>query len=64
LITLWVRFRRVCFVVDRRAQGEQTAREFSTPKVINGKTFVDILTARCTPRRGYAHFMSARSKGW
>lgn len=36
------RFRRVCFVVDRSALGEQTAREFSTTKVINGKTFSDI----------------------
>jgi type I restriction enzyme R subunit len=36
------RFRRVCFVVDRSALGEQTAREFSSTKVISGKTFADI----------------------
>lgn len=36
------RFRRVCFVVDRSALGEQTEREFATTKVINGKTFSDI----------------------
>lgn len=36
------RFRRICFVVDRSALGIQTAGEFSTTKVISGKTFADI----------------------
>ena len=36
------RFRRVCFVVDRSALGEQTEREFTTTKVVSGKTFADI----------------------
>lgn len=36
------RFRRVCFVVDRSALGEQTENEFSTTKVVNGKAFADI----------------------
>lgn len=36
------RFRRVCFVVDRSALGEQTEREFTTTKVISGKAFADI----------------------
>ncbi|WP_412050967.1 type I restriction-modification system endonuclease [Hoeflea sp. Naph1] len=36
------RFRRVCFVVDRSALGEQTEREFTTTKVVNGKAFADI----------------------
>lgn len=36
------RFRRVCFIVDRSALGEQTEREFSTTKVVNGKAFADI----------------------
>ncbi len=36
------RFRRVCFVVDRSALGEQTEREFKTTKVVSGKAFADI----------------------
>ena len=36
------RFRRICFVVDRSALGDQTAGEFSTTKVVSGKTFADI----------------------
>ena len=36
------RFRRVCFVVDRSALGEQTQNEFITTKVVNGKAFADI----------------------
>lgn len=36
------RFRRVCFVVDRSALGNQTADEFSTTKVVTTKTFTDI----------------------
>lgn len=36
------RFRRVCFVVDRSALGRQTKDEFTTTKVVNGKSFADI----------------------
>ncbi len=36
------RFRRVCFVVDRSALGHQTAGEFSTTRVVSGKTFSEI----------------------
>ncbi len=36
------RFRRVCFVVDRSALGQQTGGEFSSTKVIGTKTFADI----------------------
>jgi type I restriction enzyme R subunit len=36
------RFRRVCFVVDRSALGEQAAGEFTTTKVVSGKAFADI----------------------
>lgn len=36
------RFRRVCFVVDRSALGEQTKGEFSTTKVVSGRTFAEI----------------------
>src|SRR6476660_7751175 len=36
------RFRRICFVVDRSALGEQAAGEFTTTKVVSGKTFADI----------------------
>nr|WP_246573976.1 type I restriction-modification system endonuclease [Chelatococcus asaccharovorans] len=36
------RFRRICFVVDRSALGHQTAGEFSTTKVVSGKTFSEI----------------------
>lgn len=36
------RFRRVCFVVDRNALGNQAAGEFSTTRVVSAKTFADI----------------------
>lgn len=36
------RFRRVCFVVDRSALGDQAADEFTTTKIVSGKTFSDI----------------------
>ncbi|MER9962164.1 type I restriction-modification system endonuclease [Mesorhizobium sp. M0045] len=36
------RFRRICFVVDRSALGHQTGGEFSTTKVVSGKTFAEI----------------------
>ena len=36
------RFRRICFVVDRSALGHQTEGEFSTTKIVSGKTFADI----------------------
>ena len=36
------RFRRVCFVVDRSAFGNQAAGEFATTKVVSAKTFADI----------------------
>jgi type I restriction enzyme R subunit len=36
------RFRRVCFVVDRNALGQQTANEFSTTKVVGLRTFAEI----------------------
>jgi type I restriction enzyme R subunit len=36
------RFRRVCFVVDRNALGEQAAGEFRTTKVVSTKSFADI----------------------
>ncbi|TIN43080.1 MAG: type I restriction-modification system endonuclease [Mesorhizobium sp.] len=36
------RFRRICFVVDRSALGHQTEGEFSTTKVVSGKTFAEI----------------------
>jgi type I restriction enzyme, R subunit len=40
------RFRRVCFVVDRSALGNQAAGEFSTTRVISGRTFSDIFGLR------------------
>lgn len=36
------RFRRVCFVVDRGALGDQTEKEFTTTKVVSGKGFAEI----------------------
>jgi type I restriction enzyme R subunit len=36
------RFRRVCFVVDRSALGDQTADEFSSTKIVSGKSFTEI----------------------
>jgi type I restriction enzyme R subunit len=36
------RFRRICFVVDRSALGDQAAGEFSTTKIVSGKAFGDI----------------------
>jgi len=35
-------FRRVCFVVDRSALGQQTGGEFSSTTVVGTKTFADI----------------------
>lgn len=35
------RFRRVCFVVDRSALGNQAAGEFKTTKVVSVRTFAD-----------------------
>jgi type I restriction enzyme, R subunit len=36
------RFRRICFVVDRSALGEQVSGEFTTTKIVSGKAFADI----------------------
>lgn len=36
------RFRRICFVVDRSALGDQAAGEFTTTKVVSGKAFAEI----------------------
>lgn len=36
------RFRRVCFVVDRSALGDQTESDFTTTKVVSGKAFAEI----------------------
>lgn len=36
------RFRRICFVVDRSVLGNQTKDEFSTTRVVSGKTFAEI----------------------
>lgn len=36
------RFRRICFVVDRNALGQQTGGEFSTTKIVGPRTFADI----------------------
>ena len=36
------RFRRICFVVDRSALGQQTQDEFSTTKVVGAHTFASI----------------------
>src|SRR5262249_17245111 len=36
------RFRRSCFVVDRKALGRQAEAEFRSTKVVSVKTFADI----------------------
>lgn len=36
------RFRRICFVVDRSALGNQAAGEFSTTRVVGARTFAEI----------------------
>ncbi len=36
------RFRRICFVVDRSALGDQAKGEFTTTKIVSGKAFADI----------------------
>jgi type I restriction enzyme R subunit len=36
------RFRRVCFVVDRHALGDQAATEFKTTRIVGAHTFADI----------------------
>jgi type I restriction enzyme R subunit len=43
------RFRSICFVVDRSALGNQAAGEFSTTKVISGKTFAEIFGLKSHP---------------
>jgi len=35
-------FRRICFVVDRSALGNQAAGEFESTKIVSGKAFADI----------------------
>lgn len=40
------RFRRVCFVVDRSALGNQTAGEFKTTKIVSIRTFADIFNIK------------------
>ncbi len=36
------RFRRICFVVDRSALGDQAESEFKTTKIVSGKGFAEI----------------------
>ncbi len=36
------RFRRICFVVDRSALGQQTKDEFSTTRIVGAQTFASI----------------------
>lgn len=36
------RFRRICFVVDRSALGDQAEGEFQTTRVVQGKAFADL----------------------
>lgn len=36
------RFRRICFVVDRSALGDQAGDEFTTTRIVSGKAFADI----------------------
>ena len=36
------RFRRICFVVDRNALGDQAAGEFKTTRMVSVRTFADI----------------------
>jgi type I restriction enzyme R subunit len=36
------RFRRICFVVDRSALGQQTKDEFSTTRIVGANTFASI----------------------
>jgi type I restriction enzyme R subunit len=42
------RFRRVCFVVDRNALGEQAANEFRTTRIVSVRTFADIFGLRAS----------------
>jgi len=42
------RFRRVCFVVDRNALGNQAAGEFSTTRIVSAKTFAEIFGLKGT----------------
>ena len=45
------RFRRICFVVDRSALGNQAAGEFTTTKIVSGKAFADIFGLKRLARR-------------
>jgi hypothetical protein len=55
------RFRRICFIVDRSALGEQAAGEFSTTKIVSGKAL------RISPRSTVEHVAQtspdSRSRG-
>lgn len=43
------RFRRICFVVDRTALGDQAAGEFKTTRIIGPRTFADIFGIKELP---------------
>ena len=45
------RFRRICFVVDRNALGDQAAGEFTTTRIVSAKTFADIFGLKELERR-------------
>ena len=62
------RFRRVCFVVDRTALGDQAKDAFTTTRIVSARTFADIFGLKVlgdtrhptrTPRS-----TSARSRAW
>ena len=62
------RFRRICFVVDRSALGDQAAGEFSTTKIVSGKAFADIFglkkLAGRDAREPKPRSTSAPSRAW
>ena len=65
------RFRRVCFVVDRNALGNQAAGEFETTRIVSAKTFADIFGLKGLKRHqsgfgdegAYLHHPGAREAG-
>lgn len=61
------RFRRICFVVDRSALGHQTEGEFSTTKVVSGKTFseksFDLIREAACERRFLSYKQLADGSG-
>ena len=55
------RFKRICFVVDRTALGDQARDAFTTTRIVSARTFADIFGLKVLTR--IPRFISARYRG-